>query len=187
MSEQIDKVTKTDDIVVLPGIMSVGQTKSGKPFYLGEEEAGPESDAITDKDGKHRYGTVAVAIAGHYKKGDIKMRTAFKIQKMTVNQWVEINFKASPLPFYASFGLMAPPPLERRCAKCGREHKEGDCVYDHKGSADGAEAYKGCNYLFLFYRVAPQRVSAEQGKSLAKVGPTLKDSVYNQPPLPDIL
>jgi hypothetical protein len=46
MSEQIDKVTKTDDVV--PSIMSAGQTKPGKPFYLGEEESGPESDAHTD-------------------------------------------------------------------------------------------------------------------------------------------
>jgi hypothetical protein len=84
MSEQIDKVTKTDDVV--PSIMSAGQTKPGKPFYLGEEESGPESDAHTDTDGKHHYGTVAVAIVGCDKKGDVKMRTDFKIPKMTVNQ-----------------------------------------------------------------------------------------------------
>jgi hypothetical protein len=82
---------------------------------------------------------------------------------------VEINFKAFPLPFYASFRLMAAPPLGRRCAKCGREHKEDDCVYDGKGGADRAEAYKGCNYLFCDAR----------GEHSHKVCPTLNHRCGN--------
>jgi hypothetical protein len=60
MSGHVSEVMGTGDSVVGPGIMSAGQPKPGKPPYLGEEEAGPESDEITNKDGRHCYGTVAI-------------------------------------------------------------------------------------------------------------------------------
>jgi hypothetical protein len=51
--------------------------------------------------------TVAFAVAEMMRDGEVKQRTPFKIDQMTVTEWIGINIKTFPLPFYASFGLMA--------------------------------------------------------------------------------
>jgi hypothetical protein len=140
MSGHVGEVMGTGDSVVGAGIMSAGQPKTGRPSYQGEEEAGPESDDITDKDGRHRYGTVAVAIGGRNRKGNVKMRTAFKIPKMTVDQWVEINLRAIPLPVYASLGLMAAPLWGNRAQSAAGN----TCWTTASTTAKGATLRQGC-------------------------------------------
>jgi hypothetical protein len=55
-----------------------------------------------------------------------------------------------------------------------RYNKELGQAYEHHYAAGNAYSAR--------LRVPLQRVGAEQGKSLAKVGRTLRDSVYNEPP-----
>jgi hypothetical protein len=101
---------------------SAEQTKPGNPSYFGFEEAGPESDKVLDANGNRRHSTVTFAVAKTMRDGKVKQRTTFKIDQMTVTEWIGINMKAFPLPFYASFGLMAAPPLGTRCRTCGKIH-----------------------------------------------------------------
>jgi hypothetical protein len=55
-----------------------------------------------------------------------------------------------------------------------RYNKELVQAYEHHCAAGNAYS--------AGIRMPPQRVGAEQGKSLAKVGRTLRDSVYDEPP-----
>jgi hypothetical protein len=104
-------------------VNSARQTQPGKLSWFGERAAGPSDSEPTDKEGRRCYATVAFVIA------EGKQREAFKIPRMRVQEWVEINLKAFPLPFYASFGLMAAPPLGPRCGTCGKEHEKYDCKF----------------------------------------------------------
>jgi hypothetical protein len=74
------------------------QTKPGNPSYFGFEEAGPESDEVLDAEGNRRYSTVAFPVAKPMRDGEVKQRTTFKIDQMTVREWMGINMKAFPPP-----------------------------------------------------------------------------------------
>ena len=88
--------------------------------WFGERPAGPGDDDPADKDGHKCYATIAFVVAGR------KQREQFKIPMMTTQEWIEINLKAFPLPFYATFGLLAAPPLGPNCEACGKEHTNGE-------------------------------------------------------------
>jgi hypothetical protein len=103
-------------------VNSARQTQPSKLRWFEERAAGPSDDKPTDKEGRRCYATIAFVIA------EGKQREAFKIPMMRVQEWVEINLKAFPLPFYASFGLMAAPPLKLNCGTCGKEHDKDDGV-----------------------------------------------------------
>jgi hypothetical protein len=70
--------------------------------------------------------------------------------------------KAFPLPFYASFGLMAAPPLGKRCRTCGKIHGREVCAFQGINRKPG-DSLAGCNYAFC----------DDKGKHARKVCPTL--------------
>jgi hypothetical protein len=82
-------------------VNSTRQTQPSKLSWFGERAAGPSDNEPTDKEGRRCYATIAFVIA------EGKQREAFKIPMMRVQEWIEINLKAFPLPFYATLGLMA--------------------------------------------------------------------------------
>jgi hypothetical protein len=134
-------------------VVSAGQTQPSKLSWFGEKAAGPRDDKPTDKNGRRCYATVAFVIAGG------KQRETFKILKMRVEEWVEINLKAFPLPFYALFRLMAAPRLGLRCGTCGKEHRKEDCEFvavpECKIRPQGifvGSTFQACNYLFCATR-----------------------------------
>jgi hypothetical protein len=94
--------------------------------------------------------------------GKVKQRTTFKIHQMTVMEWVGINMKAFPLPFYASFGLMAAPPLGTRCRMCGKIHGREVCAFQGINRKPG-DSLAGCDYAFC----------DNKGKHARKVCPPL--------------
>jgi hypothetical protein len=122
---QAQEATKRQEAIMA----SAEQTKPGNPSYFGLEEAGPESDKVLDSEGNRRSSTVAFAVAKQMRDGEVKQRTMFKIDQMTVREWIGINMKAFPLPFYASFGLMAAPPLGMRCRTRGKIHGREVCTF----------------------------------------------------------
>jgi hypothetical protein len=141
---------------------STEQTKPGNPSYFGFEEAGLESDKVLGADGNRRYNTVAFAVAEMMRDGEVKQRTTFKIDQMTVAELIGINMKAFPLPFYASFGLMAVPPLGTRCRTCGKILSREVCAFQGIEGKPG-DSLAGCNYAFC----------DDKGKHPKKVCPTL--------------
>jgi hypothetical protein len=141
---------------------SAKQTKPGNPSYFGFEEAGPESDEVLDAEGNRRYSTVSFAVAKPMRDGEVKHRTTFKIDQMTVREWIGINMKAFPLPFYASFGLMAAPPLGTRCRTCGKIYGKEVCAFQDINGKPG-DSLAGCDYAFC----------DDKGKHAKKVCPTL--------------
>jgi hypothetical protein len=115
--------------------------------WFGESPAGPRDDDPTDKDGHKCYATIAFVVAGR------KQREQFKIPMMTTQEWIEINLKAFPLPFYATFGLLAAPPLGPNCEACGKEHVNGEeCEFvkinNVKPQRFVGSSYQPCNYPF---------------------------------------
>jgi hypothetical protein len=66
---------------------------------------------------------------------------------MTVKEWIGINMKAFPLLFYASFGLMAAPPLGTRCRTYGKIQGREVCAFQ---GIDGklGHSLAGCDYAF---------------------------------------
>jgi hypothetical protein len=86
------------------------------------EEPNFDREDIVNVKGNRRYLAIVSALAGKDKDGNIRQRTDFKISRMTAGEWVIINQKAWPLPFYAAFGLMAAPLMGKRCATCAKEH-----------------------------------------------------------------
>jgi hypothetical protein len=94
--------------------------------------------------------------------GEVKQRTTFKINQMTVTEWIGINMKAFPLPFYASFGLMAAPPLGTRCRTCRKIHGREVCTFQGINRKPG-NSLAGCDYAFC----------DDKGKHARKVCPTL--------------
>jgi hypothetical protein len=138
------------------------QTKPGNPSYFRFKEAGPESDEVLDADGNRRYSAVAFAVAKMMRDGEVKQRTTFKIDQMTVTEWIGINMKAFPLPFYASFGLMTAPPLGRRCRTCGKIPGREVCAFQGINGKPG-DSLAGCDYAFC----------DDKGKHARKVCPTL--------------
>jgi hypothetical protein len=78
---------------------SAEKTKPGNPSYFGFKEAGPESDEVLDAKGNRRCSTVAFAVAKPMRDREVKQRTTFKIDQMTVQEWIGINMKAFPLLF----------------------------------------------------------------------------------------
>jgi hypothetical protein len=61
--------------------------------------------------------------------GTVRGREDFKIPGMTRQEWIRAQGKRLTLPFYATFGLLAAPPLGKRCPMCAMEHgRDGDCV-----------------------------------------------------------
>jgi hypothetical protein len=141
---------------------SAQQTKPGNPSYFGFEEAGPESDEVLDANRDRRYSTVAFAVAKTTRDGEVKQSTKFKNDQMTVKEWIVINMKAFPLPFYASFGLMAAPPLGTRCRTCGKIHGREVCAF-HGINGKRGDSLAGCDYAFC----------DNKGKHARKVCPTL--------------
>jgi hypothetical protein len=145
-------------------VNSARQTQPSKLSWFGERAAGPSDDEPTDKEGRRCYATVAFVIS------EGKQREAFKIPRMRVQEWVEINLKAFPLPFYASFGLMAAPPLGLNCGTCRKEHDKDDCKFvtipegniRPQGTFVGS-AFQACNYPFC----------AARGRHTIKVCPEL--------------
>jgi hypothetical protein len=73
---------------------SARKAQPSKFSWFGEKPAGPSDDNPTDKEGRRCYATIAIVIAGG------KQREAFKIPMMRVQEGIEINLKAFPLPFY---------------------------------------------------------------------------------------
>jgi hypothetical protein len=98
-----------------------------------------------------------------------KQREGFKIPMMRVQEWIEINLKAFPLPFYATFGLMAAPPLGPNCKTCGKEHDDDNCKFvkisedDIRPQRFVGSLYQACNYPFC----------ATRGRHAIKVCPEL--------------
>jgi hypothetical protein len=97
-------------------VNSAQQPKPSKLSWFGERAAGPSDDESTDKEGRRCYATIAFVIA------EGQQRETFKIPMMRVQESIEINLKAFPLPFYATFRLIAAPPLGPNCGTCGKEH-----------------------------------------------------------------
>jgi hypothetical protein len=81
---------------------------------------------------------------------------------MTVREWIGINMKAFPLPFYAAFGLMVVPPLGKMCRTCGKIHVREVCVFDGINGQPG-DSLAGCDYAFC----------DDRGNHARKVCPTL--------------
>jgi hypothetical protein len=125
-------------------------------------KAGPESDKVLGADGNRRYSTVAFAVAEIFRDGEVKQRTTFKIDQMTVMEWIGINMKAFPLPFYASFGLMGATPLGTRCRACGKIHGREVCAFQGINGKPG-DSLARCDYAFC----------DDKGKHARKVCPTL--------------
>jgi endogenous inhibitor of DNA gyrase (YacG/DUF329 family) len=134
-------------------VNSARQTKPSKLSWFGERAAGPIDDEPTDKEGRRCYATIAFLIA------EGKQRETFKIPMMRVQEWIEINLKAFPLPFYATFGLMAAPPLGTNCGTCGKEHDKDNSEFvtipegniRPQGTFVGS-SYQACNYPFCAAR-----------------------------------
>jgi hypothetical protein len=99
------------------------KAQPSKLSWFVERAAGPSEDEPTDKEGRRCYATIAFVMA------EGKQREAFKIPMMRVQEWIEINLKAFPLPFYATFGLMAAPPLGPNCKTCRKEHDDDNCEF----------------------------------------------------------
>jgi hypothetical protein len=66
---------------------------------------------------------------------------------MTVREWIGINMKAFPLPFYAAFWLMAAPPLGKRCKTCWKDHGGEVCAFSGLDGQPG-DPFAGCDYAF---------------------------------------
>jgi hypothetical protein len=82
---------------------------------------------------------------------------------MTRQEWKRAQGKRFTLPFYATFGLLAAPPLGKRCPTCAMEHgRDCDCVIGTE-ERELLGAYAGCQYKFC----------RDKGKHAAKVCPTL--------------
>jgi hypothetical protein len=145
-------------------VNSARQTQPSKLSWFGERAAGPSDDRPTDKEERRCYATIAFVIA------EGKQREAFKIPMMRVQEWIEINLKAFPLPFYATFGLMAAPLLGPNCRTCGKEHNKDNCkfVTIQEGNIRPqrtfvGSSYQACNYPFC----------AARGRHAIKVCPEL--------------
>jgi hypothetical protein len=161
---QAQEARKRQEAIIMAftrSLASAEQTKPGNPSYFGFEEAGPESDKVLDAEGNRRYSTVAFAIAKPMRDGEVKQRTTFKIDQMTVTEWIGIKMKAFPLLFYASFGLMAAPPLGTRCRTCGKIHGREVCPFQGINGKPG-DSLAGCDYAFC----------DDKGKHAKKVCPT---------------
>jgi hypothetical protein len=127
-------------------VNSTRQTQPSKLSWFGERAAGPSDDEPTDKEGRRCYATIAFVIA------EGKQREAFKIPMMRVQEWIEINLKAFPLPFYATFGLMAAPPPGPNCGTCGKEHN-CEFVTIPEGNIRPQGTYVGSSYQACKYAI----------------------------------
>jgi hypothetical protein len=133
---------------------SARKAQPNKISWLGEKPAGPGDNDPRDMEGQRCYATIAFVIA------EGKQREAFKIPMMTVREWIEINLKTFPLPFYATFGLMAAPPLGPNCETCGKEQEDGkNCEFVEISEEDiikpqrfVGSSYQACNYPFCVTR-----------------------------------
>jgi hypothetical protein len=115
---------------------------------FGQTEADPRSFNIRDKKGHRRYITFAYALAmNENNKIRPDAEVTFKIPGLSRVEWINAHGKAWPLPFYAAFGLLAAPPLGKRCHRCAREHgPDNDCVFgQRKGKHGGTDE---CTYPF---------------------------------------
>jgi hypothetical protein len=139
-----------------------------EPTYFGEKEAHRGSDDIRDADDRRRFLTVTALLEGGA-RGEPKQRTEFRIPGMTAVHWICANQKAFPLPFYGAFGLMAAPPLGKRCKTCGREHGDTRCQFVTIGKMRKRQwerpdnQFAGCTFPFC----------GDRGRHANKVCPTL--------------
>jgi hypothetical protein len=128
--------------------LTVGQTSSRFDTHFGQMEAEPTSINIRDKNGHRRYITIAYALAID-KNESVRLdaEVSFKIPGLSRVEWINAQGKAWPLPFYAAFGLLAAPPLGKRCRRCASEHgRDDNCVFGQKKGEHGGTAE--CMYPF---------------------------------------
>jgi hypothetical protein len=123
-------------------------TFSRPDTHFGQTEADPASFNIRDKKGQRRYITFAYALAmNENEKIRPDVEVTFKIPGLSRVEWINTHGKAWPLPFYAEFGLLAAPPLGKRCCRCAREHgPDDDCVFGQRKDEHGGTAE--CTYPF---------------------------------------
>jgi hypothetical protein len=115
----------------------------GRTFF-GQVQPGEESTRLRDDDNQRRYATFPLFLATEL-DGGIR-ESIFRLPNMTREEWIHMQEKAFPLPFYATFELMAAPPLGRRCPRCGREHGPGGwCILGREGDPNG---FKPCQSPF---------------------------------------
>jgi hypothetical protein len=142
--------------------LPIGQTKPGKANLFGQAEPSADRHDLYDGNGNRCYVTLAFVMARD-RDGTIREREEFKIPGMTRQEWIRAQGKRYTLPFYAKFGLLAAPPLGKRCTRCAKEHgSEGDCVIGTEGG-ELPGAYAGGLYTFC----------KDKGKHAAKMCPTL--------------
>jgi hypothetical protein len=88
----------------------------GRTFF-GQVQLGEALTRLQDDDNRRQYATFALVLATELDGG--VRENIFGLPNMTREEWIHTQEKAFPLPFYATFGLMAVPPLGRQCARCG--------------------------------------------------------------------
>jgi hypothetical protein len=95
----------------------------GRTFF-GQTQPREESNQLWDDDNQRRYATIALVLSTELDGG--VRESIFPLPNTTRKECIYKQERTFPLPFYATFGLMAAPPLGRRWAKCGREHGPGN-------------------------------------------------------------
>jgi hypothetical protein len=113
----------------------------GKTFF-GQVQPGEASTRLRDDNNRRRYATFALVLATELDRGI--RESIFRLPNTTRKEWIYTQEKAFPLPFYATFGLMAAPPLGRQCARCGREHGTGNRRV--LGQREDPNGFEPCQY-----------------------------------------
>jgi hypothetical protein len=103
--------------------LPTGQIKPGKANLFGQAEPSADRHDIYDGDGNRRYVMFAFVIATD-RDGTVREREEFKIPGMTRQEGIRAQGKRFTLPFYTTFGLLAAPPLEKRCRRAPRSTAE---------------------------------------------------------------
>jgi hypothetical protein len=115
----------------------------GRTFF-GQIQPSEVSTQLRDNNNRRRYATIALVLSTELDGG--VRESIFRLPNTTRKEWIYKQERAFPLPFYATFGLMAEPPLGRRCAKCGREHGPGNrCTLRQMEYPNG---FGPCHYAF---------------------------------------
>jgi hypothetical protein len=119
----------------------------GRTFF-GQVQPGEASTRLRDNDNRRRYATFALVLATELDRG--VRESIFCLPNTTRKECIYTQEKAFPLPFYATFGLMAGPLLGRWCARCGREHGRGNqCVL---GQREDLKRFEPCQYALCTTR-----------------------------------
>jgi hypothetical protein len=112
--------------------------------FFGQTQSREVSTQLWDDDNQRRYATIALVLSTELDGG--VRESIFRLPNMTGKEWIYKQERAFPLPFFATFRLMAAPPLGRWCAKCGREHGPGNrCTL---GQMEDPNGFGPCHYAF---------------------------------------